>query len=139
MKLWKRYGLLMLVLFMVTLQLVGVASAVELVDANHACVFATEWSSDQDYHWFACNDMPDCGQKMGMAVHEWNDGELTRTPTEHTAGVITYTCTICKASKTEAVAAGTTVVTRGDLEAAIAEVAWDYYFKKEKLHSTSQT
>ncbi len=44
--------------------------------------------------------------------HSYNSGSITTQPTCTAAGVKTYTCTVCKATKTEAVAAkGHTVVT----------------------------
>lgn len=138
MKRWKRYVPLVLVLFVLGIQMSGAASAVELADEDHTCVFATGWSNDENHHWHACTAMSGCEQKMGMAVHAWNNGELTQASTEQATGTITYTCTVCEASKTEAVAVDTTVVTRADLEVAVAEVAWDYYFKKEKLQYCSQ-
>lgn len=35
--------------------------------------------------------------------HKWDDGEITTEPTETTEGVKTYTCSVCKGTKTEAV------------------------------------
>ena len=35
--------------------------------------------------------------------HSWNEGEITTSPTCENAGVRTYTCTVCSATKTEAI------------------------------------
>ena len=35
--------------------------------------------------------------------HSWNEGEITTSPTCENAGVKTYTCTVCNATKTEAI------------------------------------
>ena len=35
--------------------------------------------------------------------HSWNEGEITTAPTCENAGVKTYTCTVCNATKTEAI------------------------------------
>ena len=35
--------------------------------------------------------------------HRWNEGEITTAPTCENAGVRTYTCTVCNATKTEAI------------------------------------
>lgn len=35
--------------------------------------------------------------------HSWNEGEITIAPTCENAGVKTYTCTVCNATKTEAI------------------------------------
>ncbi len=45
-----------------------------------------------------------CGYKVSED-HSWNDGAVTTQPTCTATGVKTYACTICKASKTEAVSA----------------------------------
>ena len=37
--------------------------------------------------------------------HSWNEGEITTSPTCENAGVKTYTCTVCNATKTEAIGA----------------------------------
>ena len=36
-----------------------------------------------------------------FGAHQWNDGEVTKEPTETNAGVKTYTCTVCGATRTE--------------------------------------
>ena len=41
--------------------------------------------------------------KKQAGVHTWNDGEITTPATCNAEGVKTYTCTICNATKTEAV------------------------------------
>jgi hypothetical protein len=42
--------------------------------------------------------------ETAMIAHSWNAGTVTTSPTCTTTGVKTYTCTVCKATKTEAVA-----------------------------------
>lgn len=50
-----------------------------------------------------------CGKEItkGEAIpangHRWNEGEITTSPTCENAGVKTYTCTVCNATKTEAI------------------------------------
>ena len=50
-----------------------------------------------------------CGKEItkGEAIpangHSWNEGEITTSPTCENAGVKTYTCTVCNATKTEAI------------------------------------
>lgn len=62
--------------------------------------FADTWSYDETDHWHACtvDGHTDVADK---AAHEWNDGEITTEPTATASGVKTYTCTVCKATKTE--------------------------------------
>ncbi len=38
-------------------------------------------------------------------VHTWDEGKVTKAATCTEAGVKTYTCTVCKETKTEAIAA----------------------------------
>ena len=56
-----------------------------------------EWKTDKDNHWhqFAC------GTIMDKAAHTWDAGVETTPATCTTAGVRTYTCDVCKATKTE--------------------------------------
>lgn len=69
--------------------------------------------------------------------HTWNDGELSVAPTDKVAGVITYTCTKCYASKKESAPAGTEYVTRKDLEEAIVNTAIAYYVKNPYMQYDS--
>lgn len=51
----------------------------------------------------------DCGEKIGTGTaipakdHSWNEGKITTAPTCENVGVKTYTCTVCNATKTEAI------------------------------------
>lgn len=51
----------------------------------------------------------DCGKKIGTGTaipakgHSWNEGKITTAPTCENAGVKTYTCTVCNATKTVAI------------------------------------
>lgn len=65
--------------------------------------FATTWSKDETNHWHAST----CGHDVtaDKAAHTWNSSVVT-TPAKCTeAGVTTYTCTVCGATKTEPIAA----------------------------------
>ena len=55
------------------------------------------WQRDGTNHWheFAC------GTIMDKAAHTWGDGVVTTPATCTKAGVKTYTCDVCKATKTE--------------------------------------
>ena len=64
----------------------------------------TEWSKDNDHHWHECNNA-NCDAVKDKAEHSWDDGEVTTSPTCTAAGVKTYTCTACSATKTEPVPA----------------------------------
>ena len=58
--------------------------------------YPIEWTPNDDYHWhqFAC------GTIMDKAAHTWNAGVETTPATCTTAGVRTYTCDVCKHTKT---------------------------------------
>ena len=77
--------------------LCGVASC------SHEHAFAETWSKDATHHWHAavCEHTEEVADK---AAHAWNEGEVTTQPTEEAEGVKTFKCTVCDATKTEAVA-----------------------------------
>lgn len=69
--------------------------------ANHS--FDTAWTSDADNHWHAAT----CGctsEQSDLAVHTWDEGEITTPATCAAEGVKTYTCTVCSETKTESIA-----------------------------------
>ena len=43
------------------------------------------------------------GETVQAKGHSWGEGEITTSPTCENAGVKTYTCTVCNATKTEAI------------------------------------
>ena len=53
----------------------------------------------------ACGNTVTRGTAIGKLAHQWNDGTVTTQPTCTTAGVKTYKCNNCTATKTEPVAA----------------------------------
>ncbi|MBQ8662554.1 MAG: hypothetical protein IJ471_01725 [Eubacterium sp.] len=65
---------------------------------NHAAT--GDWQFDKTHHWKECS----CGEDLDKAAHTWDAGKVTTQPTEKAEGVKTYTCTVCKATKTEAIA-----------------------------------
>lgn len=71
------------------------------VDPGHTHTPATAWTSDATGHWHACT----CDEKFDFAAHTFNAGTITTPATETTAGVKTYTCTVCSYSKTETIPA----------------------------------
>ena len=61
-----------------------------------------DWQTNTDEHWkvYSC-----CQAQSDKAAHAWNEGEVTTPATCTAAGVKTYTCTACSATKTEPVPA----------------------------------
>ena len=66
--------------------------------------YAEEWSSDNTHHWHEAT-CEHTGEKDGYAEHTWDGGTVTTAATCTEAGEKTYTCTVCSATKTEAIAA----------------------------------
>ena len=54
-------------------------------------------------HCSVCNTVIVAQEEVPAKGHSWNEGEITTAPTCENAGVKTYTCTVCKATKTEAI------------------------------------
>ena len=72
---------------------------------DHVHTFDTEnWAFDAENHWHPAT----CGhadEKNASAPHEWNDGVVT-TPADYgVAGEKTYTCNVCRTTKTEPIKA----------------------------------
>ena len=58
----------------------------------------SDWTDakDGENHTRAC----ECGHTETEA-HKWDNGEVTKQPSHMSTGIKTYTCTVCKATKTE--------------------------------------
>ena len=52
-----------------------------------------------------CGTVIKAQEEIPAKGHSWNEGEITTSPTCENAGVKTYTCTVCNATKTEAIVA----------------------------------
>ena len=50
-----------------------------------------------------CRTVIKAQEEIPAKGHSWNEGEITTSPTCENAGVKTYTCTVCNATKTEAI------------------------------------
>lgn len=51
-----------------------------------------------------CGDVMSTGVYVKELGHKWNSGRVTRKPTYTATGVKTFTCTVCKATKTASIA-----------------------------------
>ena len=56
-------------------------------------------------HCSVCGTVIKAQEEIPAKGHRWNEGEITAAPTCENAGVKTYTCTVCNATKTEAISA----------------------------------
>ena len=68
---------------------------VEVGDDEHFHSYSTEWSKDDNSHWYECS----CGDKLELASHSWNDGIVIEQATETKPGKIGYECTVCGKQK----------------------------------------
>ena len=68
-------------------------------DSHH---FSEEWSGDATHHWHDCADVG-CADISEKAEHIWGTGAETAPATFAAEGVMTFTCTVCGRTKTEAI------------------------------------
>ena len=54
-------------------------------------------------HCSVCNEVLVAQTEIPAKGHSWNEGVITTAPTCENTGVRTYTCTVCNATKTEAI------------------------------------
>ena len=66
--------------------------------SNHAEALGTVWKFDGTNHWkeYSC-----CHVRADKGSHHWGDGKITTAATCTAPGEKTYTCTVCKGTKTE--------------------------------------
>ena len=66
---------------------------------THSHIWAKTWSSDATHHWHACTahgcPITENADKDGYAAHTEDSGTVTTPPTQETAGVRTYKCSVC--------------------------------------------
>lgn len=69
-------------------------------DGTHTHTYSEQWSHNDSEHWHTCTGA-DCDEVIDKAAHTWDNGNITKEPTCTAKGEKTYTCTVCKATKTE--------------------------------------
>lgn len=70
---------------------------------THTHTYSEQWSHNDSEHWHTCTGA-DCDEVIDKAAHTWDNGNITKEPTCTAKGEMTYTCTVCKATKTEEIA-----------------------------------
>jgi hypothetical protein len=105
-----------------------------LASCAHKCEFSDDWSSDDDYHWHACED-ESCVEVADKAEHEWDDGKITTAATQEKDGEKTFTCTVCDEKKTEKVVF--TGYTKEEWDAAFAISIFENFSYTEKATATT--
>lgn len=61
-------------------------------ELGHTHTFGTEWHKDENNHWHECTA---CGEHSDTASHNDNNVADTVKPTATTAGIRTYSCSVC--------------------------------------------
>ena len=69
-------------------------------NGTHTHTYSEQWSHNDSEHWHTCTGA-DCDEVIDKAAHTWDNGNITKEPTCTANGEMTYTCTVCKATKTE--------------------------------------
>lgn len=70
---------------------------------SHTHTYSEQWSHNDSEHWRACTGA-DCDEVIDKAAHTWDNGTIIAEPTCTAKGEKTYTCAVCKATKTEEIA-----------------------------------
>lgn len=73
--------------------------ATELRDVKMSTCSSKGYTGDM---WcLDCKTKIESGKEIAMKAHTWNGGEVTKAATRLAKGIRTYTCKVCKATKTE--------------------------------------
>ncbi len=80
----------------------GFVNGLIIIEEQECAHTWTEWKkSSFSKHKRTCNL---CGETE-YGVHEWDDGVITKDATAATSGTMTYTCTVCNATRDEEIPA----------------------------------
>ena len=74
----------------------------EVIDARVEPT-CTEPGKTEGKHCSVCTKVLVAQKEIPAKGHSWNEGKITTSPTCENAGVKTYTCKVCNATKTEAI------------------------------------
>ncbi len=80
----------------------GYTVEVEILPATGEHVFAEEYSSDEEYHWFSCTN-EECTERYQLTEHSYTKIEIVKNPTCSEEGVLNHICEICGHTKEEAI------------------------------------
>ena len=61
----------------------------------------SDWKHNDSQHWKVCAN---CDETSERADHSWDGGVITKPATTEADGVKTYTCSVCKVTRTETIA-----------------------------------
>ena len=74
----------------------------EVIDKAIAAT-CTKTGLTEGKHCSVCKEVLVAQTEIPAKGHSWDDGEITTAPTCENAGVMTYTCAVCNATRTEAI------------------------------------
>lgn len=77
-------------------------ATIVLTACGHKHTAVADWSYDETYHWHVCED-ENCKEQLDKAEHSWDDGVVTKEATFLEDGEKTYTCSVCKKTRTESI------------------------------------
>ena len=86
------------------LGLAGCSNNDESDNSPHEHNYSIKWFYDDTDHWHACTGAG-CKEETDKTAHTWDEGVVMIQPTCGTAGGKVFTCTVCKITKTEIIAA----------------------------------
>ncbi|MDE6599508.1 MAG: hypothetical protein K2K34_05445, partial [Oscillospiraceae bacterium] len=90
-----------------TCKVCGYSYQEAIPELEHVHIYGTEWHKDKNDHWHECTG---CGERKDIASHVSDGGKITVQPTSVSAGVKSYTCTVCEyIIKTESIPALPTI------------------------------
>ncbi len=72
-----------------------------IIYTPHTHTAVSDWSKDDNNHWHECTASD--GATLDKAAHTWDNGVVTTPAATDKEGVMTYTCTVCKATKTQSI------------------------------------
>ncbi len=67
---------------------------------GHTHQIGSSYEKDSYQHWHECSDK-NCGARLNVEDHVFDDGSVTKDPTTTEKGEMTYVCTICGVEKYE--------------------------------------
>ena len=67
---------------------------------KHEHDYSEHWSKDGEYHWHSCAG---CNVPADKQEHQWGEGEVITPATEEAEGLSKHTCSVCQATKEEAI------------------------------------
>ena len=68
----------------------------------HTCDFSDEWTSNENYHWHAC-EIEGCTKTEGKAEHTFGESVVTKEPTSDEEGVSQSVCSVCDKTKIDSI------------------------------------